>query len=87
MSRRRVLRLSATGSRTRRLAAASVAAVIAVTAVCWVTWTGTARATAQIGEKELRDYPPIVLVFGPCCVGTQAGASTWFAQTEADYAD
>jgi hypothetical protein len=34
---------------------------------------GAARATAQIGEEGLREYPPIVLVFGPCCEGTQAG--------------
>jgi Tol biopolymer transport system component len=53
--------------------AASVGVVIAVTGVGWATWTGTARATAQIGEAELRAYPPIVLVWGPCCEGTQAG--------------
>ena len=61
-------------SRRRALGpVASVAAVTAVTAVGWVTWTGTARATAQIADEELRDYPPIVLVWGPCCVGTEAG--------------
>ena len=62
MSRRRALGL-----------VASVAAAVAVTTVGWVTWTGTARATAQIGAEGLREYPPIVLVWGPCCVGTQAG--------------
>jgi Tol biopolymer transport system component len=52
---------------------ASVAAVIALTSAGWVASTTAARATAQIAGEELRDYPPIVLVWGPCCVGTQAG--------------
>jgi Tol biopolymer transport system component len=53
--------------------AASVAAVMAVTAAGWAAWSGTARATGQIGEAEFREYPPILLVFGRCCVGTRAG--------------
>ena len=53
--------------------AASVAVVLSVAAAGWVTLTGAAGATAQISDEELRAYPPIVLVWGPCCEGTQAG--------------
>lgn len=64
--------------RRRAFALAASAAIAAVVANAAARSGGVDVAaipggTARIGAEELRDYPSIVLVFGRCCDGTQAG--------------